>query len=230
MHESFPGFLIETTLDSSLPTVFLRLGLALAAGYAVAWLATFRQRKREDDTLPITLVLMSVLIAMATQIIGDNIARAFSLVGALSIVRFRTAVPQTQDVAFVLTSVVVGMAIGAGQYAVATIGLVVVGMIVALTGQLPSRQKVDEQAEDNPTGQELELVLVVGPSAVEAVQQTIGTTSMCETHQLRSVETARRGAALKLLYRIKLAPNVDPIAVVSKLQQLSAVESVEARR
>ena len=51
-------------------------------------------------------MLLSILIAMVTQVIGDNIARAFSLVGALSIVRFRTVVRDTQDTAYVIFAVV----------------------------------------------------------------------------------------------------------------------------
>ncbi len=53
-------------------------------------------------TFPTTLVLLAALIAMVTQVIGDNVARAFSLVGALSVVRFRTVVKDTQDTAFVI--------------------------------------------------------------------------------------------------------------------------------
>ena len=60
-------------------------------------------------------MLLSILIAMVTQVIGDNIARAFSLVGALSIVRFRTVVRDTQDTAFVIFAVAVGMAMGANN-------------------------------------------------------------------------------------------------------------------
>ena len=60
-------------------------------------------------------MLLSILIAMVTQVIGDNVARAFSLVGALSIVRFRTVVRDTVDTAFVIFAVAVGMAVGAGH-------------------------------------------------------------------------------------------------------------------
>ena len=52
---------------------------------------------------------------MVTQVIGDNVARAFSLVGALSIVRFRTVVRDTQDTAYVIFAVAVGMAVGANH-------------------------------------------------------------------------------------------------------------------
>src|SRR5207245_5269232 len=61
-----------------------------------------------------TLVLLTVLVGMITVVIGDNLARAFGLVGALSIVRFRTVVEDTRDTAFVIFAVAVGMGVGAG--------------------------------------------------------------------------------------------------------------------
>ena len=69
----------------------------------------------EAESFVATLVLLTILIAMVTQVIGDNIARAFSLVGALSIVRFRTVVRDTQDTAYVIFAVAVGMAVGANH-------------------------------------------------------------------------------------------------------------------
>ena len=51
-------------------------------------------------------MLLTILIAMVTMVIGNNMARAFGLVGALSIVRFRTVVEDTRDTAFVIFAVV----------------------------------------------------------------------------------------------------------------------------
>src|ERR1700758_1530081 len=104
--------------------VLVRLLIALALGGVVSWI--YCRTRRDADiapSFPTTLVLLSVLIAMVTQVIGDNVARAFSLVGALSIVRFRTVVRDTQDTAYVIFAVVVGMAIGAKNPWVAIIGL-----------------------------------------------------------------------------------------------------------
>src|SRR5437588_12606747 len=127
-----PDFLKSpfATGPSVSPTdVLVRLALALVFGGAVSWIYC-RTRKGEAITpsFPTTLVLLSVLIAMVTQVIGDNVARAFSLVGALSIVRFRTVVRDTKDTAFVIFSVVVGMAVGARNLWLAGIGLAVVGV------------------------------------------------------------------------------------------------------
>src|SRR5690242_5334625 len=114
--------------------VVVRLVLALFFGGAVAWVYC-RSRRSEplSPSFPTTLVLLSVLIAMVTQVIGDNVARAFSLVGALSIVRFRTVVRDTQDTAFVIFAVVVGMAVGASDPWVAVVGISVVSLAAFLT-------------------------------------------------------------------------------------------------
>jgi len=100
-----PDFLaapIEQTLPPPL-TVLIRLIVALGCGAVVAFV--YRRTRAANEVVPsftTTLVLLAILIAMVTQVIGDNVARAFSLVGALSIVRFRTIVRDTQDTAFVM--------------------------------------------------------------------------------------------------------------------------------
>src|SRR3712207_7408096 len=60
-------------------------------------------------------VLLAVLVALVTLVIGDSTARAFGLVGALSIVRFRTVVEDTRDTAFVIFAVALGMAAGRSE-------------------------------------------------------------------------------------------------------------------
>ena len=81
--------------------VLVRLLIALALGALVAWIYRATRKSAEmSASFTVTLVLLAILIAMVTQVIGDNIARAFSLVGALLIVRFRTVVRDTQDTAY----------------------------------------------------------------------------------------------------------------------------------
>jgi uncharacterized membrane protein YhiD involved in acid resistance len=62
------------------------------------------------------LFLMTLCTAIVMMIIGSNIARAFSLVGALSIIRFRTAVKDVRDTAYLFFAIVVGMGCGTGFY------------------------------------------------------------------------------------------------------------------
>ena len=71
-----------------------------------------------------------MLISVVMVVIGESIARAFSLVGALSIIRFRTAIQDPRDIGFVFYALAVGMAIGAGNPAVAILATFVIGIII----------------------------------------------------------------------------------------------------
>ena len=73
-----------------------------------------------------TYVLMAVVVAVIMLVIGSNIARAFSLVGALSIVRFRNAVKESRDVGFVFWAMAVGMACGTRFYLMAVFATIVI--------------------------------------------------------------------------------------------------------
>ena len=80
------------------------------------------------------LVLLSIIAAIVIMVIGNNIARAFGLVGAMSIIRFRTAIRDTMDLVFIFLSLALGMACGVGLNAVALTGAMLAGLvIVALT-------------------------------------------------------------------------------------------------
>ena len=118
--------------------VLIRLIIAMLLGGVVT--RSTGSPAPADEIAPsftVTLVLLSILIAMVTQVIGDNVARAFSLVGALSIVRFRTVVRDTQDTAYVIFAVAVGMAVGAGHPVLAISGIGVVA--VAAFADAPRR-------------------------------------------------------------------------------------------
>jgi uncharacterized membrane protein YhiD involved in acid resistance len=73
-----------------------------------------------------------MVTAFVMMIIGNNIARAFSLVGALSIIRFRTAVKNTRDTAFVFLSLAIGMAVGTGSRLIAIMGTTVISLIILI--------------------------------------------------------------------------------------------------
>jgi hypothetical protein len=117
--------------------ILARVVLAVLLGFVVAAVYRLTLGRRSDShTLPTTLVLLSVLIALVTVVIGDSVARAFGLVGALSIVRFRTVVEDTRDTAFVIFAVVVGMAAGAGYGDLIAVGVPAVAAAAAIMGRI----------------------------------------------------------------------------------------------
>ena len=107
--------------------------IATGFGVVVAGLHLLANWQKPTHRLWRTLMLISPLIAMATMAVGTNLAAAFTLFGTLAIVRFRTPIKDPLDAAFVIFSVVIGLAMGNQNLHVAIVGTVVItGAIVAL--------------------------------------------------------------------------------------------------
>jgi hypothetical protein len=85
-----------------------------------------------SQSFMVTNIFVAVIVCMVIMIIGNNLARAFALVGALSIIRFRTVVKDTKDTAFIFWSLAVGMASGTGSYFLAIAGTAVISLIAII--------------------------------------------------------------------------------------------------
>jgi hypothetical protein len=210
-------------LEASVQTLVWRIGMALVLGVVVAALYGWARREQiVASTFLATLVMLSTLMAMATQVIGDNAARAFGLVGALSVVRFRTVVKDTQDTAFVIFAVIVGMAAGANEIVVALVGLIVLGL--ASLWIWPSNRR------DGWHSSEARLTLRTGMddmtrSAVAAILQTAA-----ERSDLIEVATAKQGAMIETTYRLQLRPGTSPSSIVTELKAIAGVDNVSLSR
>ncbi len=217
LEPSIPG------AESSPYLLAWRIGAALALGVAVAGLYRWARRGRSiEPTFVTTLILLAVAIAMATQVIGDNVARAFSLVGALSVVRFRTVVKDTQDTAFVILAVVMGMAAGSSHLMVALVGLAIVA--VASLGLWPRRNPNPWRSAEG----KLSVRLGSSETVRAATDQLLAASTL--RANLVAARTARQGSALDLTYRVRLRPGVSPATLVSGLKLLEGVKNVDLRR
>ena len=114
-----------------LPTeIVINLLLAFIFGLIISLVYKFTHKGLSySQSFMITNVFVSVIVCMVIMIIGNNLARAFALVGALSIIRFRTVVKDTKDTAYIFWSLASGMAAGTGSYFLAIAGNVILSLI-----------------------------------------------------------------------------------------------------
>ena len=224
-----PEFLRDSVLEFQTPppaVVLLRLLVALALGGVVA--LVYRRTRTSFEmapSFPSTLVLLSILIAMVTQVIGDNVARAFSLVGALSIVRFRTVVRDTQDTAFVIFAVGVGMAVGAGNHWLAVGGIVVVTIAAVLM-----RTRVPAAPDSSTEGEpfELQVRLGIGHDPQNVVGPTLD--AHARERRLMSITTAKQGLAVDATYLTSLRSDQSADALLRALNRIDGVQGVTLQR
>lgn len=202
--------------------VAVKQALAFVFGVAVAAVYHFTRgaRTKETRSLMATLVLLTLLIAMISSVIGDNVARAFSLVGALSIVRFRTVVEDTRDTAFVILAVGVGMALGAGYLSVP--------VILVPTAALAAWLYRDRNGGATSSNS-YELVVRTSLGASETMVEDV-LSRTCDDFSLRSLSTARQGAALEMVYGLRLKSASSLRSLLEELTGQEGVAGVEVRR
>lgn len=219
-----PAWLSQSLSLSTMTTeqILMRLLVATAYGACVAGIYRFSHGRHEPDsrTLIATLVLLSILIAMVSMVIGDNVARAFSLVGALSIVRFRTVVDDTRDTAFVIFAVIVGMAAGAGLMLVPLLAMPVVGAVAI--GLARSERPAERRARES--------TLIIRLALERDAEELTGLLQKyLDDYRLIAVETARQGAALEMKYHVRPRDSSQMPCLVRELNQLEGVQGVELR-
>ena len=97
--------------------VSILIGLVIYVSYYISHRGTIYSKK-----FNVTLVSLTVLTGTVMTVIGNNIALSLGMVGALSIVRFRTAIKDSRDTAYIFWSIIVGICCGVGDYLVAAGG------------------------------------------------------------------------------------------------------------
>jgi uncharacterized membrane protein YqaE (UPF0057 family) len=120
----FESFFNTTSVDTSISLInaLLTIIVSFVLGMIISttYMKTSNQ-KGHSENFSLTLVMAPAVIAIIILLIGSNIARAFSLAGAFSIIKFRSAAGEPRDIAYVLFTMAVGLACGAGYYGYAVL-------------------------------------------------------------------------------------------------------------
>lgn len=107
------------------------LGLVIFASYWLSHAGTIYSQK-----FNINLITLTVLTGTVMTVIGNNIALSLGMVGALSIVRFRTAIKDARDTTYIFWAIICGICCGVGQFMAAGIGSAVVFVILLILGRV----------------------------------------------------------------------------------------------
>lgn len=123
----------DLTSEFTMMDVLLVLLLSFITSVFIGWIYKISHRGTSyTQSFVFTLVMNGMIVALVMLIVGSNIARAFSLVGALSIIRFRNAVKETRDVGFIFLTMAVGMAIGTRFYLLGIVSAIAICLAVML--------------------------------------------------------------------------------------------------
>ncbi|HBT19694.1 MAG TPA: DUF4956 domain-containing protein [Clostridiaceae bacterium] len=113
------------------------LSLAIYVSYWFTHVGTAYSKK-----FNVSLISLTILTSTVMTVIGNNIALSLGMVGALSIVRFRTAIKDSRDTTYIFWAIIVGISTGAGDYLVASFGSVVVFLVLLLLGRVKNENRM----------------------------------------------------------------------------------------
>ncbi len=119
--------------DLTVPVALITMGMAILFGVIIA--ATYYKTQEEENyqrSMAITLVMLPIILSVIILFVGSNIARAFSLAGTLSIIRFRSAPGDPKDIGFIFFDIAAGLACGVGLYWYGLMFVVVLCVVMIL--------------------------------------------------------------------------------------------------
>ncbi|MBU0475086.1 MAG: DUF4956 domain-containing protein [Bacteroidetes bacterium] len=169
------------------------------------------------DSFANALILLSLITAVVIMIIGNNLARAFGLVGAMSIIRFRTAVKETHDIVYIFFALTIGMASGVGLHSLAIVGTAFIGIIsfviskVSTTNGDAKSTLLEFQIEGNNEKITLDYKKVLSKY-----------TKRMKLINIKSFENQN----MLISYYIKIKNESQSINLVNELQNISGIKNI----
>lgn len=202
----------------SLPQAAANLAMALVCGLLVArfyrWVT---HRASNAHAFVSALIALSMITCVVIMVIGNNLARAFGLVGAMSIIRFRTAVKDVRDIVFIFFSLAVGMASGVGLAGIALAGTVAIGLAMVVVEQAQGRTRRQR---------DYLLQISYSPDTAGEPPYAAALARHCRRHHLVNTQSETGSDALEVSFYVSLRSEDASGDLVSELRDLPQIDHV----
>jgi hypothetical protein len=212
---------ILESISNLLPTisffdVLINISVAFLLGILIAaiYRYTYDGISYSSDFIH-TLIIITMVTTVVIMVIGNNLARAFGLVGAMSIIRFRTALKESRDIAFVFFGLAAGMAAGAGNHLIGLIGIPLIGLFALILYWI--NYGVTDQ-------QDFLLKFSMLPNDLDEPIYKSVFNQYLERYKRLSIRSARLGQYLELTFKIRFKNKDESEEFI---QDLSALEGIE---
>lgn len=208
-HDIFKSSFLENVTAVSLFDMALALVLAFGLGMFIflVYKKTY-QGVMYSSSFGVTLIALTMITTLVILAVTSNVVLSLGMVGALSIVRFRTAIKEPLDIAFLFWSIATGIVLAAGMIPLAVVGSVVIGVILLVF--------VNKKSHCNPY---IVVIRCDGHDSETAAKTYLD--KMTEKCVVKS-KSAQKGS-LELTVEIRLkSDNTDFINVLSEMQGVSS--------
>ncbi len=210
MNEIFNTILANTAADITVKSAVITMVMALIFGAAVAF--TYYKTQEEDlyqESMGITLFMLPVILSVIILFVGSNIARAFSLAGTLSIIRFRSAPGDAKDIGFIFFDIAAGLACGVGLYAYGVLFIIILcaALFVVKKGNLFKTKNVQKTLK----------ITIPEDLNYQGVFDDI-LDKYTKKHTLTKIKTTDLGSLFELCYSVSMDQNQNEQEFLNELR------------
>lgn len=199
---------VTSTLDAK--TVIAVMAASLISGLLISLVYIFTHRKEgSSQSFCVTLVMLPIIISIIILLVGNSVARAFSLAGAFTIIRFRSAPGSPKDIAFVFFTLAAGLAYGMGYIAYGAIFTVILCAIMLVLS-------VTNFAKPKNSHMHLKITIPEDLNYQGLFDDILG--KYTSHFSLTKVKTADFGSLFELNYSIVLKDGVDQKQFIDELR------------
>lgn len=133
MNNLFNNILANVSTEITFSTAIITILASAVLGAAIALTYSKAQEEHYQRSMAVTLLMLPIILSVIILFIGSNIARAFSLAGTLSIIRFRSAPGDPKDIGFIFFAIAAGLSCGVGLYGYGAIFVILLCAIILIT-------------------------------------------------------------------------------------------------
>ncbi len=224
MDSFFNELLANTSANLTFIQSLITMAVALILGMIIAF--TYYKTQGEEyyqQSLAITLCMLPIILSVIILFIGSNIARAFSLAGTLSIIRFRSAPGDAKDIGFIFFDIAAGLACGVGLYGYGALFVIILCIAIILLEAF----KVFEKKTTNKT---LKILIPEDLNYEGTFDDVLDTYT--KKHSLTKIRTTDLGSLFELCYSVEMKDNINEQEFLNELRcrngNLSIILSVSA--
>lgn len=167
------------------------------------------ENKKFSQNFAVTTILLPAIISAIIMLIGSDIAKAFSLAGAFSIIRFRSTPGEPKDIAFVLFALAAGLACGVGLYGFALILTLLLCMVMLVLS-------MTKYGKNDITTTQLVITIPEDMEFEEVFDEILCKNS--SSYKMTKLKTSAMGSLFQVTYEIDLLENTDKKKLIDELR------------
>lgn len=201
----------ETVLNSSLSASEALTAMAVSLIFGLIISATYMLTHKDgyQRSFVITLTMLPIILAVIILFVGSNIARAFSLAGTLSIIRFRSAPGDPEDIGYIFFDIAAGLACGVGLYIYGTVFVILLCLFMIIITKLNFGSEKD-------SAKILKILIPEDLNYEGAFDEIFN--KYTSSKRLVKVKTTELGSIYEVVYNIKIAKNADEKAFLDEIR------------